>query len=111
MGFGLMGAGQAQDAGSPPAASPAQAYAQAYAIEQGEQIAQRWCNTCHTIGPAGGGTDAAPSFATIASQRSAPYLKGFLANPHVPEMQAFSLSAQEIEHLVSYIQAQKNGAD
>lgn len=70
----------------------------------GQAVAQRWCASCHTVGAASesAGSDAAPTFRSIAQRRSPDYLRGFLANPHTP-MREFHLSAQEIEEVTAYL--------
>ncbi|MGE5506528.1 MAG: c-type cytochrome [Actinomycetota bacterium] len=71
--------------------------------EVGADIAARWCAACHVIAPSGAGTDAAPSFASIARHRDSDYLKGFLARPHAKAMRGFNLTTREIDDVVAYI--------
>ena len=73
---------------------------------QGKATAERWCATCHVVAPGGRGADVAPNFATIARQRDADYLRGFLSRPH-PPMPRFELSRQDIDDLVAYIGTQR----
>jgi mono/diheme cytochrome c family protein len=72
-------------------------------LEVGSDIAARWCAACHVVSPSGAGTDAAPSFASIARQRDRDFLKGFLAQPHAKPMRGFSLTTREIDDVVAYI--------
>jgi mono/diheme cytochrome c family protein len=58
------------------------------------------------VAPGGRGADVAPDFATIARQRDADYLRGFLSRPH-PPMPRFELSRQDIDDLVAYIGTQR----
>ena len=74
---------------------------------QGKATAERWCATCHVVAPGGRGADVAPDFATIARQRDADYLRGFLSRPH-PPMPRFELSRQDIDDLVAYIGTQRH---
>ena len=71
----------------------------------GRTIAERWCASCHLIGP--NQTQAmgdAPAFANIAerSPSEVEALAGFLADPH-PPMPDMSLTRQEIRDLLAYI--------
>lgn len=84
-------------------ASAGPARAVAPSPEVGSEIAARWCAACHVVAPSGAGTDAAPSFASIARTRDSDYLKGFLAQPHAKPMRGFSLSTREIDDVVAYI--------
>ncbi len=72
----------------------------------GKQIAERWCSTCHVVGPdqkaaAAVGT---PSFMAISKKYGGGVdsLAGFLADPH-PPMPSLSLTRQEINDLIAYI--------
>lgn len=82
-------------------AAPARAVAPS--AEAGADIAARWCAACHVVAPSGAGTDAAPSFASIAARRSAEDLKLFLAQPHARPMRGFNLTNREIDDVVAYI--------
>lgn len=72
--------------------------------ERGREIAALWCAECHATPATGRAADAAPAFASIASERSPDYVRGFLANPHVRrEMPTFDLSTAEIEDIVAFL--------
>jgi mono/diheme cytochrome c family protein len=71
----------------------------------GKQIAQRWCSSCHLIGPEQTtATTDAPPFEEIAKHSAGEMeaLAGFLADPH-PPMPNLSLTRQEIRDLIAYI--------
>ena len=70
---------------------------------RGEAMAKHWCGSCHVVGGAGTGSDAAPTFATVAHDpaRGPDYIRAFLTRPHKP-MPPFSFSRQEIEDFVAY---------
>lgn len=76
-------------------------------IEQGEEVARRWCAGCHVVAPgqllASGD---APSFAAIAAGTEGDFgwLAPFLADPH-PAMPRMSLSRQEIRDLGAYLKS------
>lgn len=84
------------------AAGPAGAVAPSPEI--GAEIAARWCAGCHVVSPSGAGTDAAPSFASIAGRRDPVQLKLFLSQPHAQAMRGFDLTTREIEDVVAYIE-------
>lgn len=71
--------------------------------EAGADIAARWCAACHVVSTSGAGTDAAPSFVSIAQKHSPEELKSFLTKPHAKPMRGFTLSNHEIEDVVAYI--------
>ncbi len=72
-------------------------------VEAGADLAARWCAGCHVVANDGAGTDAAPSFVSIARKRSAAQLKDFLAKPHAKPMRGFTLSSREVRDVVAYI--------
>jgi mono/diheme cytochrome c family protein len=74
--------------------------------EIGRAIAQRWCTSCHVVGPEAGGSDVAPAFAAIATNptRTPDYLRTWLADPHF-SMPNPQLTRSEIDHLVAYIES------
>ncbi|HTH16543.1 MAG TPA: cytochrome c [Magnetospirillum sp.] len=90
-------------------ASPAGAVAPS--AEAGADLAARWCAACHVVSPSGAGTDAAPSFAAIANQRSPNEIRNFLAKPHARPMRGFSLSTREIEDVTAYIASLQQKAE
>ncbi|MDA8231994.1 MAG: cytochrome c [Magnetospirillum sp.] len=71
--------------------------------EAGADIAARWCAGCHVVAPSGAGTDAAPSFVSIAQRRTPDQLRAFLAKPHAKPMRGFTLSGREIDDVAAYI--------
>lgn len=75
-------------------------------VEDGRQIAARWCGGCHVTGALrrAPGSDAAPSFAAIAAMPSATEmsLRVFLQTPH-QRMPDLHLSRQETDDLIAYI--------
>jgi len=72
---------------------------------RGSQLAQQWCASCHVTGgsPAGSLQQGPPSFYTIAGARTGGQLRVFLSHPH-GAMPDLSLTRQEIDDLVSYIE-------
>lgn len=83
--------------------------AQAGDLVAGGRLARQWCSECHLIGPKDNRAMAdAPSFWELANDaaKTPDYLRGFLIRPHEP-MPPLSLSRQEIDDLIAYIQSQK----
>lgn len=73
----------------------------------GERIAKTWCAGCHTIGanaPRAGGSDAVPSFSSIAQMSGITQtsLEVFLSTPHA-RMPDYSLTRDEIRGVSAYI--------
>ncbi|MGP0091373.1 MAG: c-type cytochrome [Xanthobacteraceae bacterium] len=72
----------------------------------GERLARRWCVGCHVVAPdqRRPATDAAPTFATIASRPGfdAARVALFLLDPH-PKMPDMSLTRNEAADLAAYI--------
>lgn len=86
------------------AAAPAFAAGTAPSAERGAALAEQWCAECHATGAGHRAADVGPAFASIASERSPDYVRGFLANPHVRgDMPTFDLSTAEIEDIVAYL--------
>jgi mono/diheme cytochrome c family protein len=73
--------------------------------EAGAEIAARWCAGCHVVSKSGAGTDAAPSFPSIATRREETELRVFLSKPHAQAMRGFTLTRREVEDVVAYIQS------
>jgi mono/diheme cytochrome c family protein len=72
---------------------------------QGEQLAQRWCASCHAVtADARQATDIPPPFTAIAQRPdfNAARLAYFLLNPH-PIMPNMGLSRTEATDLAAYI--------
>jgi len=76
---------------------------------QGEQIARRWCASCHVVSrdQAQGNTQA-PTFSEIAKANTvdAAHIALFLLAPH-PRMPDMNLSRSEAADLAAYIALQK----
>ena len=73
--------------------------------DHGEQMARRWCVSCHVVAPdQRGPTGEAPPFATVAKKPGfeAAKLAFFLLIPH-PRMPDMTLSRSEAEDLAAYI--------
>ena len=74
-------------------------------IGQGEQLARRWCSTCHLV--AGNQQQASadvPAFSAIARMPnfSPEKVAFFLLDPH-PKMPNLSLSRRQAEDIAAYI--------
>jgi mono/diheme cytochrome c family protein len=85
------------------AAHPTRAVASSADAGAGAEIAARWCAGCHVVAPSGAGTDAAPSFMSIALTRTPARIRAFLRHPHGAPMQSLSLSGREIDDVTAYI--------
>jgi cytochrome c len=70
--------------------------------ENGRAMAERWCTSCHAVGRGTAGSDAAPSFPTLARERSQEQLRRWLSEPH-PPMPNLALTRAEIEDVVAYL--------
>jgi mono/diheme cytochrome c family protein len=71
----------------------------------GEQLAKRWCASCHIVSPEQAhGADNAPAFATIAKIPgfSSDKIAKFLMDPH-PKMPDMQLGRDEAKDLGAYI--------
>jgi mono/diheme cytochrome c family protein len=72
----------------------------------GQQLAERWCSSCHVVGPAleRGISNGAPTFAAIARLKSTTplSLRAFLLTPHA-RMPDLHLTRDEIDNLAAYI--------
>lgn len=73
--------------------------------EEGRKLAVQWCSSCHDIEPGGATSDMAPSLASVIAERgrSTEWIRTWLTAPHEP-MPDLSLSRQEIDDLVAYIE-------
>ena len=84
--------------------------------EQGHRLAKLWCSSCHQIDLQEHGTDAAPSFQSIAERRhdNQAWLRAWLISPHSP-MPNLSLSRSEIDNVIAYLSSlthpDSNGPD
>jgi len=78
-------------------------------VRQGEQLAKRWCASCHVISPIQQqGTAQSPPFSAIANKPDFNewMLAYFLLTPH-PRMPDMNLSRNEAADLATYIAAQR----
>ena len=73
-------------------------------IARGRDLAERWCATCHVIGPDASGGDGGPSFESVARRPTTTMdgLRAWLAEPHEP-MPDLNLTARDAEVLSRYI--------
>jgi mono/diheme cytochrome c family protein len=76
-------------------------------VKSGRALADKWCVSCHVIGPENQSvaTDAAPTFVAIANRPSTSEegLRAFLAEPHYSAMKGIVLPRLEIADLAAYI--------
>ncbi len=74
----------------------------------GKDLATQWCASCHLVGDSGTTSDGGRPFATLAKDPNATpdRLSAFLTEPH-GGMRGLSLSRQEIDDLVAYIESLK----
>jgi mono/diheme cytochrome c family protein len=75
--------------------------------ERGRQLAERWCASCHLVGPGQREASAdVPTFSAIAGREDLPesLLAAFLTTPH-PPMPNMALSRQEIADVLAYIRS------
>jgi mono/diheme cytochrome c family protein len=79
-------------------------------VKQGKTIAERWCSSCHVVGPEQkkAAVDQAPPFASIAARPGFgdEKLALLLLAPH-PNMPKLALSRFEIADLAEYIRTLK----
>ena len=77
-------------------------------VAAGKDLAAQWCGSCHLVGDSGTAGDGAPPFVALAKDPGATTdrLSAFLTEPHggMPEL---SLTRQEIDDLVAYIESLK----
>ncbi|MEP6985709.1 MAG: cytochrome c, partial [Chloroflexota bacterium] len=74
-------------------------------VKNGEQLARRWCATCHLVANDQLQASAdVPSFLSIAQRQSfrSETTATFLLDPH-PKMPSFTLSRQEASEIAEYI--------
>jgi mono/diheme cytochrome c family protein len=74
-------------------------------VKNGEQLARRWCVTCHLVAADQSRADAdVPSFSSIAERPSfkSETIANFLLDPH-PKMPSFTLSRKEADDIAEYI--------
>jgi cytochrome c len=75
-------------------------------VASGRELARTWCTPCHVVDLEGHGTDAGPALPVLLGDgvRTSDQIRGWLADPH-PPMPNLSLSRQEIEDIVAYLQS------
>ena len=74
-------------------------------LKNGEQLARRWCVTCHLVAPDQAQASAdVPSFSSIAERPGfkSKTIATFLLDPH-PKMPSFTLSRKEADDIAEYI--------
>ncbi|MFN3888810.1 MAG: c-type cytochrome [Beijerinckiaceae bacterium] len=70
---------------------------------KGEQLAMRWCASCHVVASDQQRAQSdAPTFAAISATRRIPEITNFLRQSH-PQMPDMSLSRDEIADLITYM--------
>ncbi len=77
--------------------------------QHGKVLAERWCASCHLVGPQQTQASAdVPSFAAIGRDPAfdAPRLAFFLLDPH-PKMPDMQLTRSEAQDLAAYIASQR----
>lgn len=74
----------------------------------GKDLATQWCASCHLVGDSSTTTDGGRPFAALAKDPNATpdRLFVFLTQPH-GGMRELSLSRQEIDDLIAYIESLK----
>lgn len=79
-----------------------------YNAEKGAELASMWCSSCHVTGADAteSAVDTAPPFSTLAPMAIAnpAAVRTFLAVPHSDPMRGITLSREEIDSLVAFIQ-------
>jgi mono/diheme cytochrome c family protein len=75
-------------------------------VANGQEIAQRWCSSCHLVGTTGTTSDAIPTFVAISRDPAlmAQSPQTWFAKPH-PAMPSLALTPREEEDIVAYIRA------
>ena len=75
----------------------------------GAALAERWCTGCHVTETAAKGTDAAPTFRSVADRADLKdeEIEAWLSDPH-PIMPDLKLTRAQIEDLTAYIRSLKS---
>jgi len=73
---------------------------------RGEQLASRWCASCHLPSANGTVSDVAPTFHWIGelARKDPEMIRTFLTHPHAP-MPPLELGRGQIEDFVTYFQS------
>lgn len=76
--------------------------------EEGQELAQEWCQSCHATADQGPGVDVAPSWSSIANdpQKTDDYLRAWLSMPQ-GQMEHIALTSLQIKDLLAYIRTLK----
>jgi mono/diheme cytochrome c family protein len=89
--------------------TPPAAHAETASIEEGRQIAQKFCASCHAIGLKGDSPHAdAPPFRQIAANRDATHLKGILGEGVIvghPNMPQWQFRTEDARSLIAYLKS------
>jgi cytochrome c len=84
-------------------------FAQQSSIDAGREIAQKFCATCHAIGPSGDSSHRdAPPFRQISLSRNSPELRRLLGEGLVvghPSMPQWQFRPQDTNALIDYIRS------
>jgi len=75
-------------------------------VDQGKALAQKQCSSCHVVDGQGGGSDAAPSFSSIATTRGDEFLHTWLIKPH-GNMPPVDLTNEQTNSIIAYIESLK----
>ncbi len=70
----------------------------------GHALARKWCSSCHAIDSQSTGTDAAPTFQSLAQRRDNNWIRSWLSTPH-PPMTGIDLSRDEIKSITKYLES------
>jgi mono/diheme cytochrome c family protein len=78
--------------------------ANADSVSNGRDLAQRWCSSCHVVGPDMKGADTAPPFTVIARKNATnpAWVRSWLATTH-PKMPSFDLAREQVDDIVAYL--------
>ena len=87
-----------------PLAARAQSPQRQELIDNGQVLANKLCMACHVVSGAGNGSDAAPSFATVAATRGYDYVRQWLMKPH-GNMPPVDLTNRQMDELALYIES------
>jgi len=76
--------------------------------EEGLELSQEWCQSCHTTLDQGPGIDIAPSWSSIANdpEKTDEYLHAWLSMPQ-GQMEHIALTKQQINDLTAYLHTLK----
>lgn len=75
-------------------------------VATGRALAERWCMGCHVAEGASKGSDAAPTFRSVANRKghSDADIEAWLADPH-PPMPDLKLTRDQIDDLTAYVRS------